>query len=126
MHPGGGVADWDRTQQAEAPPDPAVVYLELGVGCVSAFVAAGLVAVLLVGATGLVIAFAPSPGPLAGVLVTVVGFGVMGIGLTQWTWLLPGIAALFVRRRALALGLAIGGVMLAMLNGTCVAAVIAP
>ena len=49
----------------------------------------------------------------------------MGVGMTQWAWLLPLVALTFRRRRAVSLGLAIGGVAISMLNGTCVAMVAA-
>lgn len=120
------MADWDRTGTTEVPPTASVVYLELGAGVAGAFVALGFGLLLLgVGGVGVFALGSTFSPDVAGVAAAVVGLSAMGVGMTQWAWLLPLVALTFRRRRAVALGLAIGGVAISMLNGTCVAMVAA-
>ena len=115
------MADWDRSSVVKAPPTATTVYPELGAGCGAAFLLTGLL-----GGGGLI------SGLFAMDVVSAVGAGnsllfvlltatVFGIGLVQWLWLAPLAVAAYRRRPAFALGLVIGGVVIAMLNGTCVA-----
>lgn len=46
-------------------------------------------------------------------------FAGIGIGLSQWLWLVPAAALALLRSRPLAMGMLIGGVLIALLNGTC-------
>jgi hypothetical protein len=117
------MADWERTPVAETPPTAAQVYGELGAGWLLAFA----LAASLGGGSALVSVvtaalFTTTPA-VSQPLLTLAGVSVFGIGLAQWSWLAPLALVLWRRRRALALGLLIGGVTIGMLNGTCVAAV---
>jgi hypothetical protein len=113
------VADWDRSHAEAHAPTAAQVYGELGFGCLAAFVASFLGALVTLVAAGL-LSGVPGSDPF----VSFVGMSVFGIGVTQWLWLGPLVAVLFRRRRAVALGLAIGGVILTLLNGTCLSLVV--
>lgn len=113
------MADWDRSGVDGAAPTAAQVYGELGFGCLAAFVASFLGALVTLVAAAML-----SGIPGADPFVAVVSMSVFGLGLTQWLWLGPLVAVLFRRRRAVALGLAIGGVILSLLNGTCLSLIV--
>jgi hypothetical protein len=110
------MTDWDRSAVDDRPPTASQVYTQLGIGCATAFCASIAMATASLVLAGLYEATVGGNG----LGFAAVGVGVLAIGLTQWIWLVPLALATFRRRRAVALGLVIGGVMIAMLNGTCV------
>lgn len=115
------MTDWDRTEHVEAPPAaPPVVFLELFVGMVGAAILDLLVLALVgvVGAAGAVLEQVAG-GWIVGVAFAFGAITLGALGVVQWAWLVPAIALSFRRRRAFALGLAIGGAVIVMLNGTC-------
>ena len=116
------MADWDRSGVDDPPPTAAAVYAQMAIGCAATFVLHLLAGLLLLAlAAGASVVGSGAGGQVVGAMLGLAYVGVFAIGLSQWVYLTPIAALVFVRRRPLALGLIIGGMLTVLLNTSCFA-----